>query len=136
MSAFHAYLIAGIVLIALELATSTFYLLLIGVAFILASMIALRFAGWAIPTFTAGMLSIIACILVKSYRNKINKRGRMLVSHIGQEVEVVEILTNRLRVSYSGSYWDATVKHKPIAEVKVGDRLKIIHFTNNNLEVD
>ncbi len=65
MAIFYFYLIVGIVLLALELATNTFYLLMIGVACLLASIVALISHGWLYSTLSAGVLSLLGCLIVK-----------------------------------------------------------------------
>ena len=134
MEVFYFYLIAGIALIALELATTTFYLLVIGIASVIAGIVAFFIAGWFIPTTAVGLLSVIGCFIVAVYKKKSNNDGKMLVNHIGQSVEVVEIHPHNLRVFYSGTHWDARTTN--IAEIKIGDKLKITKFSNNELEVE
>ncbi len=134
MLSFYTYLIVGLILIALELASTTFYLLVIGIACLLASISALVFHDWIIPTLCAGLLSLVGCLLVYKYKAKNKNAGKMLVDHLGQLVEVVEIHESHIRVLYSGTYWDATLAD--IRKVKLGDKLKIIKFSNNLLVVN
>ena len=129
-AAVHFYLIAGIALIALELATTTFYLLVIGLASVIAGVLALFLTGWLLPTVCAGFLSIAGCFVVSAYRRQTRNNGKMLVSHLGQSVEVIQITP--LLVLYSGSYWSATTK----VPVKIGDKLHIIKFSNTELEIE
>ncbi len=134
MTSYYFYLIAGIVLIALELTTTTFYLLVIGLASIIAGVLAFFLPGWTIPTLIAGILSVIGCVFVSAYRRKTSNNGTMLVRHIGQSVEVTEVHAHNLRVLYSGSYWNANSKN--IANIQVGDKLIISKFSNNEFEVE
>lgn len=133
MLSFYFYLLVGIALIALELATATFYLLVIGISCIIASFSAFILHDWMIPTISAGVLSIIGCFFISRYKSKNVTKGGMLVKHIGQSVEVVEISTNRIRVLYSGTYWDAKTQNPE--PVKIGDRLIITKFSNHELEI-
>lgn len=135
MSAFYSYLVVGIALIALEIATTTFYLLIIGIACILGSFIAFFMGSWLIPTIVVGILSIIGCFLVKAYKHQGSNDDTMLVDHTGQEVVVIEVLPTHVKVLYSGSYWDAVVKDVPLSQIKVGDYLKIKQFGHNKFEV-
>lgn len=134
MLSFYFYLLAGLALIALELASMTFYLLVIGVACLLASVSALILHDWVIPTLCAGLLSVIGCGVVYKYKTTSKNDGKMLVDHLGQSVEVVEIHQSHIRVLYSGTYWDATTAD--ISKVKLGDKLKIMKFSNNLLVVN
>ena len=136
MSSFYFFLITGIILIALEITTATFYLLVIGVAFVISSLFALKFNDWSIVTGIACVLAILGCLLIKVYKRKHNNNGKMSVEHIGQIVEITEIDNGSYRVLYSGSYWSAKLKNNSSYIPKVGDKLKITKFANNQLEID
>lgn len=139
MHVFYFYLITGILLIGLEMLSNTFYLLVIGVSAILASLSALIFHNWTLPTLLMGILSITACILVKIYKPKNTKNSGLLVNHLGQEVEIIEIdqNTNTLKVRYSGSYWNAKLKDTTLLNnINIGQKFKITKFHNNQLEID
>lgn len=130
---FYFYLFAGLALIALELLTTTFYLLLIGIACLIASLSALILHDWLVPTLSAGVLSLASCYLLSKHKGKKNS-GQMMVTHLGQSVEVVEVSVDKLLVLYSGTYWRATIKDGVL--VKVGERLIISKFSNHELELE
>lgn len=133
MASFYFFLIAGLALLVLELVTTTFYFLVIGLASIIASITALILHDWAIPSISAAILSIIGCFLI--FRSKCkNNKGGMIVDHIGQTAEIVEINANNIRVLYSGSHWDAKANTK--THLKVGDKVRITKFSNYELEVE
>ncbi|MFN8771286.1 MAG: NfeD family protein [Neisseriaceae bacterium] len=134
MSSFYFFLIFGTILIILEIVTTTFYLLVIGIAFILASLFALAFDNWLSITILAGIFSIIGTLMIKHYKHR--RQGKMLIEHVGQAVEVVEITKNNIRVLYSGSYWNAHLKTFTNRKLHVGDKLIITKFSHNNLEID
>lgn len=134
MLSFYFYLIVGILLVALEIVTTTFYLLIIGIASIIASLTALILHDWTIPTLSAGVLAVGGCLLLNRYKSKKNPTGDMLVNHIGQTVEVVEVNPNSLLVLYSGTYWIAKTTSKE--QIKIGDQLYITKFSNHELEVE
>ena len=136
MHIFYFYLIAGIVLVISEAVFNTFYLLVIGGVFILAAFIALLVHSWIIITTISTILSIIACILIKIYKDKQKISEPRIAEHIGHKVEVIEINNKHLRVQYSGSYWDAKLKNKNIDDIKVGDILTITRYHNNEFEID
>ena len=136
MQIFYFYLIVGIIFIALDIVTTTFYLFVIGAAFILSSLLALAINNWLIVTLFWGILSIIGCILIRIYKKRLNNSKSSVISHIGQQVEVIEILDNKLRVTYSGSYWNAKLAKKDIKNINVGDTLVIVKYNNNELELD
>lgn len=130
---FYFYLIVGIALISLELMTTTFYLLLIGISCLVASIGAVVIAGWFVPTFIAGFLSIVSCVALRT-RHVGKHDGKLIVNHIGQEVEVIEVDGIHLKVFYSGTYWDAVSTH--VEAINKGDKLKIVKFTNHQLNVE
>lgn len=131
---FYFYLFIGLALVALELVTTTFYLLLIGIACVIASFSALILHDWFIPTFCAGILSLVGCYLLSKHKGK-KQTVQMLVTHLGQSVEVVECDEHgKLLVLYSGTYWQARAKN--LTSIKVGDRLIISKFSNHELELE
>jgi len=130
---FYFYLFLGIALIAIELMSTTFYLLIIAIACIIANLTSFIVSGWAEPTISAGALSIAGCYLLSKRRGK-KSIGSMMVTHIGQIVEVVEINGTQIRVLYCGTYWNAVLKRN--IPVKVGDRLAISRFSNYELELE
>jgi membrane protein implicated in regulation of membrane protease activity len=134
MEIFYTYLIIGFILVALEIATTTLYLLVIGISFVLASLAALMLNNWVLVTLVAGILSIIGCFLAYKYKKRFTSRGNMPSSHIGQYVKVIEIDGDNFRVAYSGSYWDAYLVNKSIA-VKIDDQLVINAVHGNVLEL-
>lgn len=133
MSSFYSLLLIGIVLIALELITTSFYLLIIGISCIIASILALITHDWYLSSLCAGVLSIVGCFVLRQHKSK-QSSGKMMVDHIGQEVEVISIEAGKLQVLYSGTYWQATTSK--IETAKVGDRLKITKFTNHELTIE
>ncbi len=136
MQVFYFYLISGILLIVSEAIFNTFYLLIIGVIFILASLLALLINNWIIITLVCAIMSIIACSLIKIYKKKNKNSETKIAEHVGHTVEVIEIANDKLRVQYSGSYWDARLKSKNLADIKIGDILTITKYHNNEFEVE
>jgi membrane protein implicated in regulation of membrane protease activity len=136
MHIFYFYLISGIVLVISEAVFNTFYLLVMGVVFIVSSLLAILVHSWIIITLISTILSIIACILIRIYKQKQKISEPRIAEHIGHSVEITEIKNNKLRVRYSGSYWNAKLKNKNITDVKVGDMLTITRYHNNEFELD
>jgi membrane protein implicated in regulation of membrane protease activity len=136
MTIFYFYLLFGIGLIIAEIITNTFYLLVIGVAFLLSGIAAIFIANWWYITLCAVILSLVNCVGVYLYKkSKYNQDGQLVINRIGQEVEVVEIFADHLNVTYSGSFWPAKLTKINLADIKIGDTLKITKFNNNELEV-
>ncbi len=132
MSIFILFLLIGVILIIFELVSTSLYLLIIGISFILASFLSFLNAGIYSSALFAGIISIIGCLMIYRYK-KPRRSNQMIVNHIGQEVKVTAINNNNLQVLYSGTYWQAKTEH--LDKIKVGDTLKIIKFTNYELTV-
>jgi membrane protein implicated in regulation of membrane protease activity len=133
MILFYLFLIIGVILFIGELHTNTFYMLVIGISSLIASVFAVFFQNPIIPIFASAICSIIGCIIV--YRFLPNKKSSdMVVKHVGQNAEVVEVTASVIRVLYSGSYWNATVLYE--TNIEVGDVVRIVKFTNSMLTVE
>ena len=133
MSLFYVFLSMGVILLAGELHTNTFYLAVIGVSSIIAAIFAIFFVSPMIPILAAMSLAIIGCSIVYKFLPK-PKSSDMVIKHIGQHAEVVEVSTNNVRVLYSGSYWDAAIIND--GNIKMGDMVKIVKFSNSLLTVE
>lgn len=133
MTLFYIFLSLGIILLAGELHTNTFYLLVVGLSSIIAAIFAIFFSNPIIPILAAMILAVIGCMKVYKFLPKA-KISDMVIKHIGQTAEVAEIKNNNVRVLYSGSYWNAIIINSE--NIKVGDNVKIVKFTNSLLTVD
>jgi membrane protein implicated in regulation of membrane protease activity len=136
MHIFYFFLFIGLALIAAEVAITTFYLLVIGVIFIIAGLISLIIPSWVMVSIITVVLSVLGCLWVNRYKARHKDQAVVMIQHVGHSVEVIEIGNNKLRIKYSGSYWDAKLMHKDISEIKVGDILKIAKYHNNEFFID
>ena len=136
MHIFYFFLFIGLALIAAEIAITTFYLLVIGVIFIIAGLMSLIIPSWIMVSIITVVLSIIGCLWVNLYKARHRNQATAMIQHVGHSVEVIEISNNKLRIKYSGSYWDAKLMHKEISEIKIGDTLTITKYHNNEFFVD
>jgi membrane protein implicated in regulation of membrane protease activity len=111
MSEYWTWWIAGAVLIAAELVTGTFYLLVIGIALACGGVAAWLGAAIPVQWLIAGALGVIGTVLLQRWR-------RSLVAgtppqqglDIGQMVQVESWGPGgTARVAYRGSTWDAEV---------------------------
>ncbi len=114
MEIFYFYLISGIVLVVCEIALNTFYLLIVGLVFIIISPLALVVHSWSITSTVSMVLALAACYALRVYKKHAKRTERNLSPHLGKSVEVIEIGHDKLRVSYSGSYWDAKLANKDL----------------------
>jgi membrane protein implicated in regulation of membrane protease activity len=108
-----AWLIAGLLIVAVELMTGTFYLLIIGIAALIGSLIA--FLGQ--PVWLQALIAAIAAVvgggLVHRYHRAANATSpKDIDNDVGQTVTIESWVNEpkRLaRVRYRGTTWDAEV---------------------------
>ena len=108
-----AWLIVGLLLVAVELMTGTFYLLIIGIAALIASLIAFLGQPVWMQALVAAIAAIAGSVLVHCYHRVVNATSPKDVSNdVGETVTVESWVSEpqRLaRVRYRGTTWDAEV---------------------------
>jgi membrane protein implicated in regulation of membrane protease activity len=107
-----AWLIAGIVLIVAELVTGTFYLLVLGVAALLAAAVAYAGGAFPIQVMVAGVIAIAGVFWIRGRRTAMATRA-MPGLDVGQPVTLDSWINrdDRLaRVKYRDALWDAVVE--------------------------
>ena len=108
-----AWLIVGLLLVAVELMTGTFYLLIIGIAALIASLIAFLDQPVWMQALVAAIAAIAGSVLVHRYHREVNATSPKDVSNdVGEMVTIVSWISEpqRLaRVRYRGTTWDAEV---------------------------
>jgi membrane protein implicated in regulation of membrane protease activity len=106
------WLIAGIALIVAELLTGTFYLLILGVAALVAASVAFLGGAHLIQVILAGAISIAGVLWIRA-RRKAMTPPSMQALDVGQPV-TLESWVNRddrlARVKYRDALWDAIVE--------------------------
>ena len=108
MSSHIVWWIVAAVLVGVELATGTFYLLAVGAAFATGGLVAwLGFEGW-VQFAVASLASVAGVMAAHRWRKSHAQTPPMPGLDIGQTVKVLEWRENgTARVQYRGSYWDA-----------------------------
>jgi membrane protein implicated in regulation of membrane protease activity len=108
MADYWMWWIAAAALIAAELLTGTFYLLVIGVA-VACGGVAAWFAGsTAVQWLTASALGVIGTALLNRWKHQGGEPAKQPALDVGQMVRVESWGPGRTaRVSYRGSTWDA-----------------------------
>lgn len=132
-----AWLLIGLTLVVVELMTGTFYLLILGVAAGIGSLIAYLDQPFWMQALTAAIAAIVGGVLVKRYHQAANDSSpKDGANDIGQTVTIeswVSEAQRLARVRYRGTVWDAEVlgndRVEPDARLYVvameGSRLKV-----------
>jgi len=107
-----AWLVAGIVLIVAELVTGTFYLLVLGVAALVAAAVAYAGAAFLIQVIVAGVIAVAGVFWIRGRRRALATPA-MPGLDVGQPVTLDSWINrdDRLaRVKYRDALWDAVVE--------------------------
>ena len=130
MQAYLVWFVAAAVLVAAELLSGTFYLLVIGVGVAAGGLTALAGWGFGAQLGVASAVSIAGIALLRMSRIGVQPRGTQsnIAFDAGQAVEVIERHADgSLRVNYRGTQWDAKIEGPP------GDHLVIKETRGNTL---
>jgi len=107
-----AWLVAGVVLMVAELLTGTFYLLVLGVAALVAAAIAYGGAGFLVQVGVAGVIAIAGIFWIRGRRHVLATPA-MPSLDVGHPV-TLDSWVNRgdrlARVRYRDALWDAVVE--------------------------
>ena len=112
MDASLAWLIAGIALIVAELLTGTFYLLVLGIAALVAAAVAYGCGTFLMQVMVAGVIAIAGILWIRARKQALTARPVPGLD-IGQPV-TLDSWVNRedrlARVKYRDALWDAIVE--------------------------
>ncbi len=135
MDSAFAWLIAGIVLIVTELVSGTFYLLVLGVAALVAAGVAHAGGGFLLQVIVAGAIAIAGVLWIRG-RKRAMATPAMPPLDIGQPV-TLDSWVNRddrlARVKYRDALWDAIVEGEFRGEA--GEVFYIRAIAGNTLRV-
>ena len=132
-----AWLLIGLLLVVVELMTGTFYLLILGIAAGIGSLIAYLDQPFWMQALIAAIAAIIGGVLVNRYHNAANATSpKDIANDIGQTVTIESWVSEPQRVArvrHRGTIWDAEVlgndRIEPNALLYVvameGSRLKV-----------
>jgi membrane protein implicated in regulation of membrane protease activity len=109
MAAYWIWWIAGAALIAVELLTGTFYLLVVGLAVVCGGVAAWLGAPVPLQWLIAGVLGVVGTAWLQRWKRGIGaKTPSQQPLDIGAQVQVLSWGPGRTaRVAYRGSSWDA-----------------------------
>lgn len=117
--------IAGI-LVAIEIFTGTFYLLMIAIGFAAGGLSAMAGAHFSVQFIVAGLVGVLVTLILRKsrlFRKPDPQRNPAIYLDIGQTLDVgkwekPDNGNYRARVNYRGALWD--VELLPAAEPKAG----------------
>jgi membrane protein implicated in regulation of membrane protease activity len=113
MDAHVIWLVAAGLLVAIEMTTGTFYLLMIAIGAVAAGVAALAGAMLVGQFLAAATISVVGIFVVRKRRVGLRGAGEKtnIAFDAGQAVEVIERHADgSLRVAYRGSQWDAELE--------------------------
>ena len=108
-----AWLLAGLLLVVVELVTGTFYLLILGIAAGIGSLIAFAGQPFWMQAVTAAIAAIVGGVLVNRYHRAANASSpKDIANDIGERATIESWISQRerlVRARYRGTIWDAEV---------------------------
>lgn len=135
MDPYIIWTILGILLVIIELATGTLYLLFLGVAALVAAGIAFAGGGVPIQIVSAGVVAIAALFYVQNHK-RTRTQPRMASLDAGQPVTFEDWIdrgARRARVRYRGTTWEATIAGD--ATAASGETFYIVSVDANMLTI-
>ncbi len=129
------WLIAGLLLIIVELVTGTFYLLVLGVACLASAALAYAGSSFTWQAIVAPVVALAALVVVQRYKRQVEPK-RMQGIDFGQPA-AFEFWLNKdarlARVKYRDSLWDAQIIGETSGER--GEILYVNSIDGNSLKV-
>ncbi len=107
MSAYIIWWILAFALVALELTTGTFYLLVYGLAAAAAGVAAWMGLSVTTQIVIAAVIGVAGTIVLKQWRQAAGNETNLQDLDIGQSVSVESWQGSRGQVKYRGALWDA-----------------------------
>lgn len=98
------------VLVGAELFTGTFYLLAVGLAFVLGGIVGWLGGSTPVQLLIGGVFAVVGTVVAHQWRKQHAMPPPQPGLDLGQEVQVLAWNDNgTARVNYRGTQWDATV---------------------------
>ncbi|KTD34813.1 hypothetical protein Lmor_1346 [Legionella moravica] len=115
MTLYIYWFLLALILLGLELATGTFYLLILAIAMAIGGIFAMLGLSFSTQLSLAGLASIAGIVLLRRWKNEHPSDATSLNLDIGQPVVVLTWRDNETaRVFYRGTEWDAELEAKEI----------------------
>ena len=135
MDDYLVWLIAGFVLVIVELVSGTFYLLVLGIAAFAGAAVAYAKLGMAAQAITAAVVAVAGMGWVRKYRGRTKGEAMRSPDH-GQPAPFetwIDKATRRARVKHRGVSWEAVVEGDVSGEP--GEMLYVLAVDGNTLKV-
>jgi len=135
MDNYLVWLIAGFILVIAELVTTTFYLLVLGIAAFAGAGVAYASGGFAWQAIVAALVSVAGVLWVNQYRKRAMPK-RMQGIDVGQPASFdswVSRSVGHARVKYRDALWDAHIAGEAAGEP--GEILYVNSVDGNTLKV-
>lgn len=135
MQSFLVWAIIGFALVIAEVASGTFYILVLGLTAFVAAAVAWFGASFAVQVIVAVTFGLLGCILVSWLR----RRAAVPVMRGLDEGQIVKLdawvsrIDRLVKVRYRDTMWDARIVDGGDGEV--GDVFYIVAMRGNNLEI-
>ena len=111
MQAYIGWWILAAVLVGVELASGTFYLLVYGLAAAAAGVAAWLGAGMVVQLLTAAVIGVVGTLALRHWkRSTAHPEFNVQDMDIGQTVQIESWQGDRGQVKYRGALWDAEVE--------------------------
>jgi membrane protein implicated in regulation of membrane protease activity len=118
MSTYIVWWVLAFVLVAIELTTGTFYLLVYGVAAAAAGIAAWIGMGLVAQLVIAAAIGIAGTIALKKWRQAEGREDNLQNLDIGNAVAVEQWQGNKGQVKYRGALWDAETQDAGVDSAK------------------
>ena len=120
MEPYLLWIIAGFILVIVELLTGTFYLLVFGGGAFAGAAVAAAGGGYLLQAVGACGVALVGTWYVRRWHGTQQKAGeKSNLLDLGQRVvleEWIDAATRRVRVKYRGASWDAILAPGPTPE--------------------
>jgi len=129
------WLVAGFLLIIVELVTGTFYLLVLGISALAGGTVAHLGQPFSVQAMVAAVLAVAGVMWVNRFR-KTSKAVKMPSLDVGQSTTFdhwVDRANGQARVKYRDALWDATVAGEAGGEM--GETMYVTAIDGNTLKV-
>lgn len=135
MDTYLIWLVAGFVLIVVELVSGTFYLLVLGVAALAGGVVAYAGLPLSVQAIAASALAVVGVVWVNRVR-RASGSVKMRSLEVGQPAAFdrwVDRAAGQARVKYRDALWDASVVGEVSGEP--GEVLYVASIDGNTLKV-